>query len=90
MPSSWHAPPQALKYQTLVDDLNEAKVQLTLCQLYHNERGLGVQSDALRERQVEVAGRRSGMEIWEAAVRAQKKEHGRLSREMQQIEKEIT
>ncbi|KAJ8381995.1 hypothetical protein SKAU_G00027730 [Synaphobranchus kaupii] len=81
---------EALKYQTLVDDLNEAKLQLNLCQLYHNERGTGALSESLRERQVEVMGKKSGMEVWETAAKAQKKEHGRLSRELQQIEKEIT
>ncbi|XP_035280729.1 structural maintenance of chromosomes protein 1B isoform X1 [Anguilla anguilla] len=81
---------EAQKYQTLVDDLNDAKVQLNLCQLYHNEQGIGALMDSLRERQLEVAGRKGGLEVWEAAVKAQKKEHGRLSRELQQIEKEIT
>ncbi|XP_061107767.1 structural maintenance of chromosomes protein 1B [Conger conger] len=81
---------EALKYQTLVDDLSEARTQLSLCQLFHNERATGAQWDSLRGRQVEVAGRKSGMEVWEVAVKAQKKEHGRLTRDLQQVEKEIT
>ncbi|KAJ8262037.1 hypothetical protein GJAV_G00161370 [Gymnothorax javanicus] len=80
---------EALKYQKLLDDLKEAKVQLNLCQLYHNERGISTVGDSLQEQQVEVAGQKSGLEICDAAVKTQKKEHGRLSRELQQIEKEI-
>ncbi|KAI1888477.1 hypothetical protein AGOR_G00185550 [Albula goreensis] len=71
---------EAQKYQTLLDDVNEAKVQLNLCQLYHNERGLGTVQESLQERQLEVAGRKSGMEVLETALKSQKKEHGRLSR----------
>ncbi|KAJ8392207.1 hypothetical protein AAFF_G00077750 [Aldrovandia affinis] len=81
---------EAQKYQTLLDHLNEGTVQLNLCQLYHNERGISTTMESLQERQLEVAGKKSGMEVLEVAVKGQKKEHGHLSRELQQIEKEIT
>uniref|UniRef100_A0A8C9WI70 Structural maintenance of chromosomes protein n=1 Tax=Scleropages formosus TaxID=113540 RepID=A0A8C9WI70_SCLFO len=76
------------KYQYLMDDLNQAKLQLTLCQLYHSERGIGVQMESLRRSQVAVAEKSSGVALREQAVKVQKKEHGRLSRSLQQIEKE--
>uniref|UniRef100_A0A8C9TJV5 Structural maintenance of chromosomes protein n=1 Tax=Scleropages formosus TaxID=113540 RepID=A0A8C9TJV5_SCLFO len=47
------------KYQYLMDDLNQAKLQLTLCQLYHSERGIGVQMESLRRSQVAVAEKSS-------------------------------
>uniref|UniRef100_A0A8C9WMR3 Structural maintenance of chromosomes protein n=1 Tax=Scleropages formosus TaxID=113540 RepID=A0A8C9WMR3_SCLFO len=68
------------KYQYLMDDLNQAKLQLTLCQLYHSERGIGVQMESLRRSQVAVAEKSSGVALREQAVKVQKKEHGRLSR----------
>ncbi|KPP56513.1 hypothetical protein Z043_125859, partial [Scleropages formosus] len=76
------------KYQYLMDDLNQAKLQLTLGQLYHSERGIGVQMESLRRSQVAVAEKSSGVALREQAVKVQKKEHGRLSRSLQQIEKE--
>ncbi|XP_051978683.1 structural maintenance of chromosomes protein 1B-like [Xyrauchen texanus] len=80
---------EAEKYQALVDELRERKLQLTLFQLFHNEKAIETQSDTLRERQEAAAQQKSNLDIWEQTVKAQKKEHGRLNRELQQLEKEI-
>uniref|UniRef100_A0A8C7LVV2 Structural maintenance of chromosomes protein n=1 Tax=Oncorhynchus mykiss TaxID=8022 RepID=A0A8C7LVV2_ONCMY len=80
---------EAQKYQELVDDLNQGRLQLNLFQLYHNQQGLSALSKTLRKRQEAVAGQKTGLNGWEQSVKAQKKEHGRFTRELQQIEKEI-
>uniref|UniRef100_A0A674EXU4 Structural maintenance of chromosomes protein n=1 Tax=Salmo trutta TaxID=8032 RepID=A0A674EXU4_SALTR len=80
---------EAQKYQELVDDLNQGRLQLNLFQLYHNQQGLSALSKTLRKRQEAVAGQKTGLDGWEQSVKAQKKEHGRFTRELQQIEKEI-
>ncbi|MCI4380324.1 hypothetical protein PGIGA_G00238670 [Pangasianodon gigas] len=80
---------EAEKYQALVEQLSESKLQLSLFQLYHNERGINALMESLREKQEAVAVKKSVVEEWEQTVKAQKKEHGRLSRELQKLEKEI-
>ncbi|KAK9952238.1 hypothetical protein ABG768_018091 [Culter alburnus] len=80
---------EAEKYQALVDELRESKLQLTLFQLFHNEKNIDAQSDSLRDVQEAAAQQKNSMDVWEQTVKARKKEHGRLNRELQQLEKEI-
>lgn len=80
---------QAEKYQTLVDELRESKLQLTLFHLFHNEKNINAQSESLRDAQEAAAQQKNSLDVWEQTVKAQKKEHGRLNRELQQLEKEI-
>uniref|UniRef100_A0A6Q2YEA5 Structural maintenance of chromosomes protein n=1 Tax=Esox lucius TaxID=8010 RepID=A0A6Q2YEA5_ESOLU len=80
---------EAQKYQALVDDLNQGRLQLNLFQLYHNQQGLSALSETLRQRQEDVSNQKTCLEGWEQTVKTQKKEHGRLNRELQLIEKEI-
>ncbi|XP_067090421.1 structural maintenance of chromosomes protein 1B [Osmerus mordax] len=80
---------EAQKYQDLVDDLNAIRLQLSLCQLYHNKQGIRSQTETLKEMQGAAEKAKSTLERWEQAVKARKKEHGRLTRELQQIEKQI-
>lgn len=80
---------QAEKYQALVEQLSESKLQLSLFQLYYNERGVNELVESLGEKQEAVAVKKSVVEEWEQTVKAQKKEHGRLNRELQKLEKEI-
>lgn len=68
---------------------SESKLQLSLFQLFHNERGVDALLESLREKQEAVAVKKSVVEEWEQAAKAQKKEHGRLNRELQKLEKEI-
>ncbi|ROL51620.1 Structural maintenance of chromosomes protein 1B [Anabarilius grahami] len=80
---------EAEKYQALVDELRESKLQLTLFQLFHNEKNIDAQSDSLIDVQEAAAQQKNSLDIWEHTVKARKKEHGRLNRELQQLEKEI-
>lgn len=78
-----------MKFQALLDDVGECRLQQNLFQLYRNERGTQVVLGCLRERQDAAAAQKKVLETWEQTVKSQKKEHGRLSRELQQIEKQI-
>lgn len=80
---------QAEKYQALVDEVREHKLKLMLFQLFHNEKNITAQSASLKDKQVATSQQKKNMEIWEQTVKAQKKEHGRLSRDLQLLEKEI-
>ena len=72
-----------------MDDLNAIRLQLSLCQLYHNKQGIRSQTETLKEMQGAAEQAKGTLERWEQAVKARKKEHGRLTRELQQIEKQI-
>ncbi|KAG1939050.1 structural maintenance of chromosomes protein 1B isoform X2 [Pimephales promelas] len=80
---------EAEKYQTLVDELCESKLQLALFHLFHNEKNINAQSEKLRDVREAAAQQKDILEVWDQTVKAQKKEHGRLNRELQQLEKEI-
>ncbi|XP_041927826.1 structural maintenance of chromosomes protein 1B isoform X1 [Alosa sapidissima] len=80
---------EAMKFQALLDDVGECRLQLNLFQLYQNERAAQAVSGSLKERQAAAAAQKKVLETWEQTVKNQKKEHGCLSRELQQIEKQI-
>lgn len=80
---------QAQKYQALVDDLDQNRLQLSLAELYHNEKGMNALSDTLREKQQAAAAMTNKLVKAEQTVKTHKKEHGRLTREQQHVEKEI-
>lgn len=72
-----------------MDQVREHKLQLMLFQLFHNEKRIEVQSESLRDKQVAVSEQKSNLDVWEQTGKAQKKEHGRLTRDLQRLEKEI-
>ncbi|XP_017285706.1 structural maintenance of chromosomes protein 1B [Kryptolebias marmoratus] len=80
---------EAQKYQALLDDLHQEHLQLSLSELYFNERDVSAISGTLRERQLSAAAKNTELVNWEKTVKAHKKEHGRLTREQQHIDKEI-
>uniref|UniRef100_A0A3B3VB07 Structural maintenance of chromosomes protein n=1 Tax=Poecilia latipinna TaxID=48699 RepID=A0A3B3VB07_9TELE len=80
---------EAQKYQELVDDLNQKRLQLSLFELYHNEKGIDAISDTLRGRKEIAAEMNRELGAAEQSVKAHKKEHGRLTREVQHMDKEI-
>ncbi|XP_018528106.1 structural maintenance of chromosomes protein 1B [Lates calcarifer] len=80
---------EAQKYQALVDDLHQNRLQLSLAELYHNEKGINALSDDLRKVQQAAAVKKNELAAWEETVKTHKKEHGRLAREQQHIEKAI-
>lgn len=88
-PLMWVLQFQAQRYQYLVDELQEKRLQLKLAELYQNEQGVSVLSDTLREKQQAVAETHDELVSGEQAVKTCKKEHGRLNREQQHLEKEI-
>ncbi|XP_036962606.1 structural maintenance of chromosomes protein 1B isoform X2 [Acanthopagrus latus] len=80
---------EAQKYQALVEDLDQNRLQLSLAELYHNEKGVNALSNILREKQQAVAAMTNTLVKAEQMVKTHKKEHGRLTREQQHVEKEI-
>ncbi|XP_059191637.1 structural maintenance of chromosomes protein 1B [Centropristis striata] len=80
---------EAQKYQALVDELQQSRLQLSLAELYRNEKGIGALSDSLTERQQAAAAKNNKLMNTEQTVKQWKKEHGRLTREQQHIDKEI-
>lgn len=72
-----------------MDQVREHKLQLMLFQLFHNEKRIEAQSESLRDKQVAVSEQKSNLDVWEQTVKTQKKEHGRLTRDLQRLEKEI-
>uniref|UniRef100_A0A671LU54 Structural maintenance of chromosomes protein 1B-like n=1 Tax=Sinocyclocheilus anshuiensis TaxID=1608454 RepID=A0A671LU54_9TELE len=77
------------KTEALVDEHRENKLQLTLFQLFHNEKKIDAQSESLRDMQDAAAQQKNSLDVYEQTVKAQKKDHGRMNRELQQLEKEI-
>ncbi|XP_037624678.1 structural maintenance of chromosomes protein 1B [Sebastes umbrosus] len=80
---------EAQKYQALLDDLHQNRLQLSLAELYSNEKGINAVSNNLREKQQAAAAKNNKVVNAEQTVKTDKKEHGRLTREQQHIEKEI-
>ncbi|XP_060892004.1 structural maintenance of chromosomes protein 1B [Labrus mixtus] len=80
---------EAQKYQALVDELYQNRLQLSLAELYHNEKGISALSDALREKQQAAAVKNNKLVKAENTVKTCKKEHGRLTRELQHMEKDF-
>ncbi|XP_054476099.1 structural maintenance of chromosomes protein 1B [Anoplopoma fimbria] len=80
---------EAQKYQALVDNLHQNRLQLSLAELYCNEKGINALSDNLKEKQLAAAAKNKTLVKEEQTAKTYKKEHGRLTREQQHIEKEI-
>ncbi len=72
-----------------MDELHQNRLQLSLTELYYNEKGISALSDTLREKQQVAAAQNNKLVNAEQAVKTYKKEHGRLTREQQHTEKEI-
>lgn len=80
---------QAQRYQALLDELQDKRLQLKLAELHQNEQAVGVLGDTLREKQQAAGEKNDELLSQEQAVKTCKKEHGRLNREQQHLEKEI-
>ncbi|XP_072452712.1 structural maintenance of chromosomes protein 1B isoform X3 [Notamacropus eugenii] len=80
---------EADRYQLLLEDLKGKKIQLQLFQLYHNERKIQFLSIELDEMNKELALIRESLSVDENAVKSKKKDLGKLTRELQQMEKEM-
>ncbi|KAM4675560.1 structural maintenance of chromosomes protein 1B-like [Discoglossus pictus] len=80
---------EADHYHILCDQLKESKVQLQLFQLYHNENKIESLMKTLEEKNMHTNSQKEELAHSETSFKNEKKELGRLGRELQQIEKEI-
>uniref|UniRef100_A0A8C6T3Z6 Structural maintenance of chromosomes 1B n=1 Tax=Neogobius melanostomus TaxID=47308 RepID=A0A8C6T3Z6_9GOBI len=80
---------EAEKYQSLLDELNESRLQLSLTRLFHMERSINSASDELKRKQQAAAAKQTLVSECEQRVKAHKKEHGKQQRELQQTDKDI-
>ncbi|XP_061898837.1 structural maintenance of chromosomes protein 1B isoform X1 [Entelurus aequoreus] len=80
---------EAQKYQVLVDELAQKRLQLRLAELYHNEKAIESTRQTLSDKQEAASAQNASVLDWEQNVKTHKKEHGHLVREQQHMEKEI-
>lgn len=72
-----------------MDKLQEKRLQLKLTELYRNEQATRALNDTLTEKRQAAGEKNDELVSWEHLIKTRKKEHGRLNRELQYLEKEI-
>ncbi|XP_054633264.1 structural maintenance of chromosomes protein 1B isoform X2 [Dunckerocampus dactyliophorus] len=77
------------KYQALVEELHQRRLQLSLAELYHNEKAIETTSKTLSYKQEAASAQNAAVLDWEQNIKTHKKEYGRLVREQQHMEKDI-
>uniref|UniRef100_A0A5F9DGV2 Structural maintenance of chromosomes 1B n=2 Tax=Oryctolagus cuniculus TaxID=9986 RepID=A0A5F9DGV2_RABIT len=80
---------EAERYQSLLEELRINKIQLQLFQLYHNEKKIHFLTTELEHVNRDLSVTKESLSHHENIVKAKKKEHGMLSRQLQQTEKEL-
>ncbi|XP_078305446.1 structural maintenance of chromosomes protein 1B isoform X4 [Panthera onca] len=80
---------EAERYQSLLEELKINKIQLQLFQLYHNERKIHFLNTELERVNRNLSVTKESLSDHENIVKAKKKEHGVLTRKLQQTEKEL-
>ncbi|XP_010981731.1 structural maintenance of chromosomes protein 1B isoform X1 [Camelus dromedarius] len=80
---------EAERYQSLLEELKINKIQLQLFQLYHNEKKIHFLNTELERVNKDLSVTKESLSRHENIVKAKKKEHGMLSRQLQQTEKEL-
>ncbi|KAJ0029120.1 hypothetical protein NQD34_004117, partial [Periophthalmus magnuspinnatus] len=80
---------EAERYQSLLDELNEQRLQLTLTRLFHSERSINSLNEAVRLKQQVASVKQSQLGECEQKMKAQRREHGRLQRDTQLLNKSI-
>ncbi|KAK2501625.1 hypothetical protein MC885_012770 [Smutsia gigantea] len=80
---------EAERYQSVVEELKINKIQLQLFQLYHNERKIHFLNTELEHVNRDLSVTKESLSHHENTVKAKKKEHGMLTRQLQQTEKEL-
>lgn len=80
---------QAERYQSLLKELKINKIELQLFQLYHNEKKIDFLNTELERVNRELSVTKESLSHHEDIVKAKKKEHGMLIRQLQQTEKEL-
>lgn len=72
-----------------MDDVHHHRLQLMLAELYCNEMSIDALNSTRTEKQLEAAAKKDELVHKEEIVKADKKQHRRLSVEQQLLEKEI-
>ncbi|XP_072913711.1 structural maintenance of chromosomes protein 1A-like [Hemitrygon akajei] len=80
---------EADRYQVLVEELKESKIQLQLFLLYYNEKLMENLCNDLQAKSEVINSQKLEKATTEEEVRTVKKELGKLNRELQKVEKEI-
>nr|KAF6497852.1 structural maintenance of chromosomes 1B [Rousettus aegyptiacus] len=80
---------EAERYQSLLEELKINKIELQLFQLYHNEKKIHFLSTELEHMNRDLRATQESLSHHENIIKANKKEHGMLTRQLQQTEKEI-
>ncbi|XP_075066448.1 structural maintenance of chromosomes protein 1B [Mixophyes fleayi] len=80
---------EADRYKKLQQQVKESRVQLQLFQLFYNGSKLESLERSLEHKQLDTNSQKQQLYDAESELKAAKKDHGRLNREQQQIEKEI-
>ncbi|XP_025873182.2 structural maintenance of chromosomes protein 1B isoform X2 [Vulpes vulpes] len=80
---------EAERYQSLLEELKMNKIQLQLFQLYHNEKKIHFLNTELEHVSRNLSVTKESLSRHENTVKAKKKEHGMLTRQLQQTEKEL-
>ncbi|XP_041528533.1 structural maintenance of chromosomes protein 1B [Microtus oregoni] len=80
---------EAERYQSLLEELKINKIQLMLFQLYYNEEKINVLNTELEHMDRNLSVVKDTLSHHENIIKAKKKDHGMLSRQLQQTEKEL-
>ncbi|XP_024435286.1 structural maintenance of chromosomes protein 1B isoform X1 [Desmodus rotundus] len=80
---------EAERYQSLLEELKINKIQLQLFKLYHNEKKIHFLNSELEHANTNLSVTKESLSRHETTVKAKKKEHGVLTRQLQQTEKEL-
>ncbi|XP_069759613.1 structural maintenance of chromosomes protein 1B-like isoform X2 [Narcine bancroftii] len=84
-----HEKEEADRYQGLIEELKECRIQLQLFLLYYNEMFIENLSNDLKAKNEVINSQKIRQTTAEEEARNVKKELGKLNRELQQIEKEL-
>ncbi|NWS55641.1 SMC1B protein, partial [Chunga burmeisteri] len=80
---------EAERYQMLLKELDEERIQLQLFRLYHNEKHIDFQKKSLDEKNMETSIKKESLSKAEDVFIAKKKVLGVLNRDQQHMEREM-
>ncbi|XP_021486567.1 structural maintenance of chromosomes protein 1B isoform X1 [Meriones unguiculatus] len=80
---------EAERYQSLLEELKINKIQLMLFQLYYNEEKINVLNTELEHMDRNLSVVKDTLSHHEKIIKAKKKDHGMLTRQLQQTTKEL-
>ncbi|XP_038231854.1 structural maintenance of chromosomes protein 1B isoform X3 [Dermochelys coriacea] len=80
---------EAERYQMLLEELKENRIQLQLFRLYHNEKKIDFLNNKLGAKNMDVNTKKDSLSSAEDTFKAKKKVLGILNRDQQHMEKEM-